>query len=94
MKIKKILSLLFFIIITIAISGCESNPEDVKLKSSKDIKKYVNKYYGSAKLINTKNGDVIKLADFRKKMEPPRTMMEPLVKMGYSIMTPDGINNL
>ena len=53
MKFKKILSLLSLIIMIIAIAGCESNPEDVKLKSSNDIKKYVNKNYGKAKLINT-----------------------------------------
>ena len=55
MKFKKILSILILIIIVmIAITGCKLNPEDVKLKKSFEIKNYVKKYFGSAKIINTK----------------------------------------
>jgi hypothetical protein len=31
---------------------------------------------------------------FSQENGTPRTMMEPLVKMGYSIMTPDGTSNI
>lgn len=56
MKLRKSFSFLFLtIIVIVAVTGCESNPEDVKLKSSFDIKLYANMHFGNAKLINKNN---------------------------------------
>ena len=53
---KKIIYCSLIISVIIGITGCASRPEEVELKTSKDIVKYARKNFGKAKYVEQESG--------------------------------------